>query len=108
MAKACKRHPDLEGDLSYAGTYCVYCGESVARLEIEAGQIALAKNSGNKKKYLAVEYGDKQSIVQAGDTPDGATWDLRLNQNEQISIPVADVVNALQRLDELLILRKKE
>jgi hypothetical protein len=108
MAKPCKKHPDLERDLSYPGIYCVYCGEAVAKLEIEAGQIAVAKNSGDRKKYLAVEYGDKQSIVQAGETPDGAIWDLRLNQNEQVSIPVADVVNALQRLDELLILRKKE
>lgn len=108
MAKACKRHSDLERDLIYPGIYCIYCGEPVAKLDIEAGQIAVVKNSGNGKKYLAVEYGDRQSVVQAGDTPDGAVWELRLNQNEQINVPIADVVNALQRSDELLTLRMNE
>ena len=93
------RRPDSPA--GYAGLFCIYCGEPVADLKAEEGQIVLESRNPQRRRYVAVVHRDKQRI--ASDVQIGALdANLLLDGRENVSLRTYKLLLAFQDTEEKL------
>lgn len=54
------KHPGLGAD--YPGLFCIYCGQKIAELEADEGQLLMRRDE--MRKYVAVVQGRKQKALR--------------------------------------------
>jgi hypothetical protein len=58
----CNKHSESElRQKRYPGLFCIYCGERIVDVEVEAGQLAFKSRTGGRVlRYVAVVYQGRQ------------------------------------------------
>ena len=84
----------------YPGLFCIYCGEPVASIKAEDGQILL--DNGKTRKYVAVIHKNKQKAVDWID-PDAARPRIGFKgEGKEVELDTSRLITAFQKADEVL------
>jgi hypothetical protein len=98
MNGECK-HPNLKAD--YPGLFCIYCGQKIAELEVDEGQLMLRR--GDARRYVAVIQGRKQKVVRSiDDNNQELSIALQFTSGESAELKTHKVLMAFQTPQESL------
>jgi hypothetical protein len=88
---------------SYPGCYCIYCGQDIAQIESEEGQIVLKDLRGDRiRKYLAVIHKGQQKRVEEI-VPGAPRSRIRFSDGgQEMELDTARVILAFQDSEEVL------
>ncbi|RMG46826.1 MAG: hypothetical protein D6723_16730 [Acidobacteria bacterium] len=88
----------------YPGRFCIYCGDEIAEIDAEGGQIILKSKSENRRKYIAVIFNDRQVRVKSINLG-GNDSDIEIEFEEEegkTKRPGRDLILAFQNSEEVL------
>ncbi|HLL75268.1 MAG TPA: hypothetical protein VK421_08365 [Pyrinomonadaceae bacterium] len=86
----------------YVGLHCIYCGESVARVEAEDGQLVLRRD--HRSRYVAVVQHGKQRVVRSAQVI-AAALEIEFDDADRGEEPLHQVLVAFQDPEEKLDMR---
>jgi len=86
----------------YVGLHCIYCGEPVAQIEAEDGQLVLRKD--RRSRYVAVVQRSKQRVVHSAQVISAALH-VEFEDADNGSEPLHVVLGAFQDPEEKLEMR---
>ncbi len=93
---------------SYTGKYCIYCGDELAQIYVNEGQLVLRDLRTNKRKYLSVIYNNRQMRAEEiffGLPHPRITFSDR--EKKEAIFNIDDLVAAFQHLDGNDVLKLK-
>ncbi|MFL6211548.1 MAG: hypothetical protein ACJ74W_22050 [Pyrinomonadaceae bacterium] len=98
----CKHVAKLAKD--YVGLYCLYCGDKIADIGNDEGQVVL-RRSGRSPKYVAIIHRGRQKVVmEAEEQSDSVAIKFR---DAEVEVRNHELLLSFQQPEEVLIIEPR-